>query len=160
MVSVADTNSELDVGFGMGLAVTYSNLPDELRKFVLDRVARDCEFAFGAGVYGAYFYKEACPKDLFMLLHSNGELAYGLGFGFGAIFFYLPEQFQSELELLIKTNVKLDDGLGSGIGFVLKHLPNEVQEKFISKASASNAFATGLGYGLGFTPWVYMAIYW
>src|SRR5215218_1908706 len=155
MVSIADRNSELDMGFGMGLAVTYSNLPDELRKFVLDRVATDCEFAFGAGVYGAYFYKEACPKDLLMLLHSNGEVAYGLGCGFGAIFFYLPEQFQSELELLIKSNVKLDDGLGSGIGFVLKHLPTEVQEKFISKASARNAFATGLGYGLGYT-WQYI----
>jgi hypothetical protein len=155
MVSKADKNSELDVGFGMGLAVTYSNLPDELRKFVLDRVATDCEFAFGAAVYGAYFYKEACPKDLFMLLHSNGEVAYGLGFGFGVTFFYLPEQFQSELELLIKSNVKLDDGLGSGIGFVLKHLPTEIQERFIAKASASNAFATGLGYGLGYT-WQYV----
>jgi hypothetical protein len=155
MVSVANKNSELDVGFGMGMAVTYSNLPDELRKFVLERVTTDCEFAFGAGVYGAYFYKEACPKDLFLLLHSNGELAYGLGFGFGATFFYLPEQFQSELEVLIKSNVKLDDGLGSGIGFVLKHLPTEVQERFIGKASASNAFATGLGYGLGYT-WQYI----
>jgi hypothetical protein len=155
MVSVVDKNSELDVGFGMGLAVTYSNLPDGLRKFVLDRAATDCEFAFGAGVYGAYFYKEACPKDLFLLLHSNGELAYGLGFGFGATFFYLPGQFQSELELLIKSNVKLDDGFGSGIGFVLKHLPTEVQERFIGKASASNAFATGLGYGLGYT-WQYL----
>ena len=155
MVLVADKNSELDVGFGMGLAVTYSNLPEELRKFVLDRAATDCEFAFGAGVYGAYFYKDACPKDLFMLLASNGELAYGLGFGFGATFFYLPEQFQSELEHLTKSNIKLDDGLGSGIGFVLKHLPTEVQERFVGKASASNAFATGLGYGLGYT-WQYI----
>ncbi len=155
MVSKADKNSELDVGFGMGLAVSYSNLPDVLRKFVLDRVATDCEFAFGAGVYGAYFYKEVSPKDLFMLLHSNGEVAYGLGLGFGATFFYLPEQFQSELELLIKSNVKLDDGFGSGIGIVLKHLPAEVQERFISKASGSNAFATGLGYGLGYT-WQYI----
>jgi hypothetical protein len=154
-VAIADKNSELDVGFGMGLAVSYSNLPDELRKLVLDRAARDCEFAFGAGIYGAYFYKEACPKDLFMLLHSNGEVSYGLGVGFGAIYFYLPEQFQLELEPLLKTNVKLDDGLGIGIGFVLKHLPLEVQEKFISKASANNAFATGLGYGLGFT-WHYI----
>jgi hypothetical protein len=155
MVSIADKNSELDVGFGMGLAVSYSNLHDKLRKFVLDRVSIDCEFAFGAGVYGAYFYKEACPKDLFMLLHSNGEVAYGLGLGFGTTFFYLPEQFQSELELLIKSNIKLDDGFGSGIGFVLKHLPGEVQERLISKASASNAFATGLGYGLGYT-WQYI----
>ena len=155
VVSIADKNSELDMGFGMGLAVTYSNLPDELRKFVLDRVARDCEFACGAGIYGAYFYKEACPKDLFILLHGNGEAAWGLGLGFGAAFFYLPEQFQSELELLIKSNVKLDDGLGTGIGLVLKHFPLEVQEKFISKASASNAFAAGLGYGLGFT-WQYI----
>ncbi|MDQ3851242.1 MAG: hypothetical protein M3299_00235 [Thermoproteota archaeon] len=155
MVSVADKNSELDVGFGMGLAVSYSNLAAVLRKFVLDRVATDCEFAFGAGAYGAYFYKEACPKDLFILLHSNGEVAYGLGVGFGATFFYLPEQFQSELELLTMSNVKLDEGLGSGIGFVLKHLPTEVQERFIAKASASNAFAAGLGYGLGYT-WQYI----
>jgi hypothetical protein len=156
MVSLTDKNSQLDMGFGMGLAVSYSNLPDELRKFVLNRVARDCEFAFGAGVYGAYFYKEACPKDLFMLLHSNGEVAYGLGLGFGATYFYLPEQFQSELEPLLKTNVRLDDGFGIGIGFVLKHLPTEIQESFIAKASASNAFATGLGYGLGFT-WQYIS---
>ena len=155
VVSIADKNSELDMGFGMGLAVTYSNLPDELRKFVLDRVATDCEFACGAGIYGAYFYKEAYPKDLFTLLHGNGEAAWGLGLGFGAAFFYLPEQFQSELELLIRSNVKLDDGLGSGIGLVLKHLPLEVQESFISKASVSNAFAAGLGYGLGFT-WQYI----
>jgi hypothetical protein len=155
MVATADTNSQLDMGFGMGLAVSYSNLPDELRKFVLDRMARDCEFAFGAGVYSAYTYKEACPKELFMLLHSNGEVSYGLGLGFGAIYFYLPEQFQSKLELLLKTNVRLDYGFGVGIGFVLKHLPLEVQEKFIAKASASNAFATGLGYGLGFT-WQYI----
>lgn len=155
MVSVADKNSQLDMGFGMGLAVSYSNLPDELRKFVLNRVATDCEFAFGAGVYGAYFYKESCPKDLFMLLHSNGEVSYGLGLGFGATYFYLPEQFQSELEPLLKTNVRLDDGFGMGIGFILKHLPTEIQESFISKASASNAFATGLGYGLGFT-WQYI----
>jgi hypothetical protein len=155
MVSIADKNSELDMGLGMGLAVSYSNLPDVLRRFVLDRVARDCEFAFGAGVYSAYIYKEACPKDIFMLLHSNGEVSYGLGLGFGAIYFYLPEQFQSELEPLLKTNVRLDYGFGVGIGFVLKHLPLEVQEKFISKASASNAFANGLGYGLGFT-WQYI----
>jgi hypothetical protein len=155
MVATADTNSQLDMGFGMGLAVTYSNLSDELRKFVLDRMARDCEFAFGVGVYSAYIYKEACPKDLFMLLHSNGEVSYGLGLGFGAIYFYLPEQFQSELGPLLKSNVRLDDGFGVGIGFVLKHFPLEVQEKFISKASASNAFAAGLGYGLGFT-WQYI----
>jgi hypothetical protein len=155
MVAIADKNSELDVGFGMGLAVSYTNLPDNLRRFVLDRAATDCEFAFGAGVYGAYFYKEACPKDLFILLHSNGEVAYGLGLGFGTTYFYLPEQFQAELEPLQKANVKLDDGVGSGIGFVLKHLPSEVQERFISKASASNAFATGLGYGLGYT-WQYI----
>lgn len=155
MVSIADKNSELDMGLGMGLAVSYSNLPDVLRRFVLDRVARDCEFAFGAAVYSAYIYKEACPKEIFMLLHSNGEVSYGLGLGFGAIYFYLPEQFQSELEPLLKTNVRLDCGFGVGIGFVLKHLPLEVQEKFISKASASNAFANGLGYGLGFT-WQYI----
>jgi hypothetical protein len=155
MVSLADKNSELDMGFGMSLAVSYSNLPDILRRFVLDRVARDCEFAFGAGVYSAYIYKEACPKDIFMLLPSNGEVSHGLGLGFGAIYFYLPEQFQLELEPLLKTNVRLDYGFGVGIGFVLKHLPLEVQEKFISKASASNAFANGLGYGLGFT-WQYI----
>jgi hypothetical protein len=155
MVSIADKNSNVDVGLGMGLAVSYSNLPDELRKFVLDRVARDCQFAFGTGIYGAYFYKEACPKDLFILLHSNGMISYGLGVGFGLAYFYLPEQFQSELEPLLKTNVKLDEGFGIGIGFVLKHLPLEVQEKFIGKASARNAFATGLGYGLGFT-WQYI----
>jgi hypothetical protein len=155
MVSMADKNSELDVGFGMGLAVSYSNLPEELRKFVLDRAARDCEFAFGVGVYGAYFYKEACPQDLFRLLDNNGEVAYGLGLGFGATFFYLPEHFQSELDLLLKSNVKLDDGLGSGIGFVLKHLPAETQQTFITKASTRNAFGTGLGYGLGYT-WQYI----
>jgi hypothetical protein len=155
MVATADTNSQLDMGFGMGLAVSYSNLPDELRKFVLDRVARDCEFAFGAAVYSAYIYKEACPKEIFMLLHSNGEVSHGLGLGFGAIYFYLPEQFQSELEPLLKTNVRLEYGFGVGIGFVLKHLPLEIQERFISKASASNAFANGLGYGLGFT-WQYI----
>jgi hypothetical protein len=155
MVSIADRNSELDMGFGMGLTVSYSNLPDILRKFVFNRVATDCEFAFGVGLYGAYFYKEACPKELFTLVHSNAEVAYGLGLGFGTTYFYLSEQFQSELEPLLKTNVKLDDGFGSGIGFVLKHLPLEVQEKFISKASASNAFATGLGYGLGYT-WQYI----
>jgi hypothetical protein len=155
MVSIADRNSELDMGFGMGLTVTYSNLPDELRKFVIDRVARDCLFACGAGIYGAYFYKEACPKDLLILLHSNGMISYGLGLGFGITYFYLSAQFQSELEPLLKTNVRLDDGFGVGIGLVLKHLPLEVQEKFISKASASNAFATGLGYGLGFT-WQYI----
>ncbi len=155
VVSIADKNSELDMGFGMGLAVTYSNLPDELRKFVLDRVARDSMFAYGAGIYGAYFYKEACPKDLFILLHSNGMLSYGLGLGFGLNYFYLSAQFQSELEPLLKTNVRLDDGFGIGIGLVLKHLPLEVQEKFISKASAGNAFAHGLGYGLGFT-WQYI----
>jgi hypothetical protein len=155
MVSIADTNSELDMGFGMGLAVSYSNLPDELRKFVLDRVTRDCMFALGAGIYGAYFYKEACPKDLFTLLHSNGMISYGLGLGFGITYFYLSPQFQSDLEPLLKTNVRLDDGFGVGIGLVLKHLPLEVQEKFIAKASTSNAFATGLGYGLGFT-WQYI----
>jgi hypothetical protein len=155
MVSIADRNSELDVGFGMGLAVSYSNLSDSLRKFVVDRVDANCEFAFGVGIYGAYFYKESCPKDIFMLLHNNSEVAYGLGLGFGATFFYLPERFQSEIELLAKSNVKLDDGFGSGIGFVLKHLPAELQESFIGQASSKNAFAAGLGYGLGYT-WQYI----
>ncbi|AFU58848.1 hypothetical protein Ngar_c19160 [Candidatus Nitrososphaera gargensis Ga9.2] len=116
----------------MGLALSYPNLPDVLRKFVLNRAVTDCQFAFGAGIYAAHFHKEAYPKDLFILLHTNAELAYGLGLGFGTIFFYLPEQFQSELDLLIKSNVKLDDGLGSGIGMVMKYLPTEVQERFIS----------------------------
>jgi hypothetical protein len=155
LVTMADNNSELDVGFGMGLAVSYPNLPDELRKFVLARVATDSEFAFGVGIYSAYVYKEACPKDLFILLHNNSEISYGLGVGFGVIYLYLSEQFQSELESLVKTNVKLDEGLGSGIGLVLKHLPIEVQEKSIGKALISNSFAIGLGYGLGYT-WQYL----
>ena len=155
MVEMVNNNSELDVGFGMGLAVSYSNLPDDHRKFVFNRVATDSEFAFGVGVYGAYFYKEKCPKDLFKLLHNNGEISYGLGLGFGVIYFYLPEQFQLELETLLKTNVKLDDGMGSGMGLVLKHFPIEVQETLISKASVNNSFATGLAYGLGYT-WQYL----
>ena len=139
----------------MGLAVSYSNLPDYHRKFVPYRVATDSEFAFGVGVYGAYFYKEKCPKDLFNCLHNNGEVSYGLGLGFGVIYFYLPEQFQLELETLLKTNVKLDNSMGSGMGLVLKHFPIEVQETLISKASVNNCFAIGLAYGLGYT-WQYL----
>ncbi len=84
-----------------------------------------------------------------MLLGSNGELAYGLGFGFGATFFYLPEQFQSELELLTKSNIKLDDGLGSGIGFVLKHLQLKYKKGSLVKPHPTMllqpAWVTGLG---------------
>jgi hypothetical protein len=155
MTALADTNSELDVGFGMGLAVSYANLPHNLRSFVLDRVANDCEFAFGVGIYAAFYYKESCPPDIFELLHSNTEVSAGLGLGYGTIFFYLREKFQAEFDLLLKTGVKLDDGFGSGMGIVLKHLPEIVQAKFFEKASASNAFAAGLGYGLGYT-WQYI----
>jgi len=155
LAALADRNSELDTGFGMGMAVSYSALPEQLRRFVLDRAGRDCEFAFGAAIYAAYFYKESCPQELFELLHTNTEIAYGLGLGYGTTLFYLSEKFQSELDSMLKTNVKLDDGMGSGIGLVLKHLPAEIQDKLIAKASTNNAFAIGLGYGLGYT-WHYI----
>jgi class 3 adenylate cyclase len=155
VISIADNNSELDVGFGMGLAVSYYNLPEQLREFVLNRAEKDGEFAFGAGIYAAYFHKESCPRDLFALLDSNGEISHGLGLGFGTSYFYLSEEFQSKLETLLKNNIKLDEGFGSGIGLVLKHLPLDAQEKLLEKATSTNAFAIGLGYGLGFT-WQYL----
>lgn len=155
MVTVADRNSELDTGFGMGLGATYSNLPERLKTFAIERTARDCEFAFGLGIYCAFSYRESCPKEIFALLHGNTEIANGLGLGFGASFFYLSDHFQAELELSSKTNIKIDDGLGAGIGLVLKHLPVEVQEMFFAKALSNNAFAAGLGYGIGFT-WQYL----
>jgi hypothetical protein len=154
LVAMADGNSELDTGFGMGLGAGYSSLPDNLQRFVLDRAARDCEFGFGAAIYCAFSYRESCPKEVLSLLHSNTEIANGLGLGFGTGFFYLPEQFQSELGLLQRTNVKLDDGIGIGIGLVLKHLPSPFQETFFGKALLDGAFATGFGYGIGFT-WQY-----
>ena len=152
---MADSNSELDTGFGMGIAASYPSLPDSLCRIVLDRVASDCEFAFGVGVYCAYIHKDSCPPELFSLLPKNSEVAYGLGLGFGPVFFYLPEKFRAELDLLLAENFKLDDGVGSGIGLVLKHFPAPAQEMFFAKASARNAFATGLGYGLGYT-WRYV----
>ena len=155
MTGLADKSSELDTGFGMGLAAGYANLSKDLRRFVIDRVEKDCLFAFGAGIYAAFVYRESVPGDLFSLLGKNGEVAYGLGLGFGTSFFYLSTEFQSKLQALLKNDAKLDDGMGTGIGLVLKHLPPEAQEMFIHKASASNAFATGLGYGLGFT-WHYI----
>ena len=151
---MADSNSELDAGFGMGIAASYPSLPDSLCRTVLDRVASDCEFAFGVGVYCAYIHKESCPPELFSLLPRNSEVAYGLGLGFGPVFFYLPEKFRAELDLLLAENFKLDDGVGSGIGLVLKHFAPQAQEMFFAKASARNAFATGLGYGVGYT-WKY-----
>jgi hypothetical protein len=155
IVAIADGNSELDTGFGMGLAVSYSSLPEKLRSFVLDRAARDCEFAFGVGVYASFAYRESCPPEIFGLLHRNTEVANGLGLGYGTTFFYLSEKFQSELDSLLKVSFKLEDGFGSGMGMVLKHLPETVQDGLFAKASASNAFATGMGYGLGYT-WQYI----
>jgi class 3 adenylate cyclase len=155
MEELADKSSELDTGFGMGLAAGYANLSKDLRRFVIDRVEKDCLFAFGAGIYAAFVYRESVPGDLFSLLGKNGEVAYGLGLGFGTSFFYLSTEFQSKLQALLKNDAKLDDGMGTGIGLVLQHLPPEAQEMFIHKASASNAFATGLGYGFGFT-WHYI----
>ncbi len=155
-MALADNNSELDTGFGMGIALSYSSLPENLRLLVLDRVAKDAEFAFGVGAYSAFSYKESCPPEIFGLLTSNTEVAYGLGLGYGPIFFYLPEKFRSELDALLKENVKLDDGVGSGIGFVLNHFPAEAQEMLFGKAAAKNAFATGLGYGLGYI-WSYVS---
>lgn len=155
MVALADGNSELDTGFGMGLGVSYAGLPGQLRSFVIERAGKDCEFAFGAAIYAAYFYRESCPPEILALMHSNTEIAYGLGLGFGTVFFYLPEKFQSELGALTKTNVKLEEGFGSGLGMVLQHLPEQAREGFFGRASSSSAFATGLGYGLGYT-WQYI----
>jgi class 3 adenylate cyclase len=156
VMELADKNSELDMGFGMGLATEYSKLSGELRKLVLDRAAKDSQFAFGVGIYGAFAHRQAVSPDIFCLLGSNGEIAYGLGLGFGVSFFYLPAEFQSKLHLLTKSEIRLDDGLGSGIGMVLKHLPLEVQETLLEKALAHNSFSIGLGYGLGFT-WHYVS---
>jgi class 3 adenylate cyclase len=155
VVELADKNSELDAGFGMGMAAAYSNLSPELRKLVLERAARDTQFAFGFGIYAAFTYKQFVPPEIFSMLGSNTEVAYGLGLGYGTSFFYLPAEFQSKLELLTKNESKVDDGLGIGIGLVLKHLPPEVQGMFFERASSRNAFATGLGYGIGFT-WHYI----
>lgn len=151
VIELADKNSEIDIGFGMGMAVAHSNLSPELRKLVLERAARNPHFAYGVGVYASFTYKQFVPSEIFSMLESNTEVAYGLGVGYGYIFFYLPVEFQSKLQLLTKNEIKVDDGLGSGIGMVLKHLPLEVQEMFFERASTRNAFATGLGYGLGFT---------
>ena len=107
------------------------------------------------GIYAAFTYKQSVPSEIFSMLDSNTEVAYGLGLGYGTSFFYMPEEFQSKLYLLTKNEIKVDDGLGMGIGLILKHLPLEVQEMFFERASTRNAFATGLGYGLGFT-WHYI----
>lgn len=155
MVSVATGNPELDTGFGMGMAVSYSNLSDELRKFLFERVATDCEFAFGVGVYSANFHRESIPPELFELVDDNTEVSNGLGVGYGAGFFYLSDKFQSKLDGLLRVNTKIDDGFGSGMGLILKHLPANFQDLFFTKTSSSNAFACGLGYGLGFT-WQYI----
>jgi class 3 adenylate cyclase len=155
VIELADKNSELDAGFGMGIAAAHSNLSPELRKLVLERAARDTQFAFGVGIYSAFTYKQSVPSEIFSMLGSNTEVAYGLGVGYGTSFFYLPAQFQSKLQILTKNEIKVDDGLGIGIGLILKHLPPEVQDMFFERASTRNAFATGLGYGLGFT-WHYI----
>jgi class 3 adenylate cyclase len=155
IMALADSSSELDTGFGMGIAISYPGLPDRLRRYVLDRVATDCEFGFGVGIYSAFFYKEACPPDIFGLLEKNTEVAYGLGLGYGPLLFYLPEKFRSDLDMMLKDNPKLDEGLGSGIGLVLKHFPAQAQGMFFDKASRKNAFASGLGYGVGYT-WQYL----
>ncbi len=155
VIELADKNSELDTGFGMGMAAGYSNLSPELRKLVIERAARDNQFAFGVGIYAAFTYKQSVPSEIFSMLNTNTEIAYGLGLGYGISFFYLPAEFQSNLQLLTKNDIKVDDGLGVGIGLVLKHLPLEVQEMFFERASTCNAFASGFGYGLGFT-WHYI----
>jgi hypothetical protein len=155
VLALADNNSELNTGFGMGVALSYSSLSDNLRAVIFERVANDAEFAFGFGVYSAFSFKESCPPEIFGLLSSNTEVAYGLGLGYGPIYFYLSENFRRELDVLQKENVKLDDGIGSGIGFVLNHFPAEAQEALFGKAAVRNAFATGLGYGIGYV-WGYV----
>ena len=121
---------------------------------VLDRAATDAEFAFGVGVYCAYFYKQSCPPEIFDLISTNTEVANGLGLGYGPIMFYLQEDFRSKLDSLLRENFRLDDGVGAGIGLVLKHFPTDAQNMLFGKASKRNAFATGLGYGIGYT-WHY-----
>lgn len=156
IMALADSSSELDTGFGMGIAVSYPSLPDRLRRYALDRMASDCEFAFGVGIYTSFFYKEACHPDIFGLIEKNTEVACGLGLGYGPILFYLSEKFRSELDRLLAENPKVDEGMGSGLGLVLKHFPPQVQDVFFDKASRKNAFATGLGYGIGYT-WQYVS---
>jgi class 3 adenylate cyclase len=155
LIELADKDSELDAGFGMGMAATYNKLSPDLRKFVLERTVIDTQFAFGVGIYAAFTFKQSVPSEIFSMLSSNTEVAYGLGLGYGISFFYLPAEFQTKLNLLTKSEIKVDDGLGVGIGMVLKHLPLEVREMFFERASTRNAFATGLGYGIGFT-WHYI----
>jgi hypothetical protein len=155
LLAELDSNSELDAGFGMGMGASYASLQEKQRTFVLDRIARDCEFAFGTGIYAAFTYRESCPSEIFKLVHTNTEVAFGIGLGYGTMFFYLPARFQLELEYLLKGNFKLDEGFGSGIGLVLKHLPATLQDSFFDRASTNNSFAIGLAYGLGYT-WQYI----
>ena len=92
VIELANKNSELDTGFGMGMAAALPNICLELRKLVLETAARDSPFAFGVGIT----YKQSVPSEIFCMVGSNTEVAYGRGVRYGASFFYLPIEFQSK----------------------------------------------------------------
>ena len=61
-------------------------MPQELRKFVLERTTRDTEFAFGVGIYAAFTYKQSVSPEISPCLVVTPKLHMGLGLDMESFF--------------------------------------------------------------------------
>jgi hypothetical protein len=152
-----ELNSEFDKGIAMGLAMLFKYLPSEFQDTILRRGESHPEFIFGLGLYTVFASFEHVPKEIMLRIDIDGELAYGLGMGFGIYYSYFSDTFQKRLFDNAKNNIKLDLGLGSGFGIVFKHLPFIIQQKFLMHADQRNEFDIGIGFGIGYSwGWRYL----
>lgn len=149
-------NFQLDMGLGLGLASQYTTLPKDLRDEIISRCKDHYAFGFGFGLYLGYVSADRCPDEVLSCMEKNGQLAYGLGYGFGIKFPYEPPEFQSSLISKSNESNQLDRGLGYGLGLIIRHLPKPLQSNFFKHADAKNEFDRGLGCGIGFS-WVYQS---
>jgi len=153
-ISIADTHSEFDFGFGFASGTVYKDLSEELKNKVLLRIQNYSLFSLGVGLYVAFSDPNNCPTDLVAMTDQNGEMAFGLGVGFGINMSYLSEELRTTLDSKAKENIRLDIGIGEGLGHIFKHLPEQMQKTFLQHGNSNAAFDEGLGIGIG-TEWNY-----
>jgi class 3 adenylate cyclase len=152
-----ENNFQLDVGLSFGIAAQYTTLTKELQSEALRRCNDHNGFAKGFGLYLILYTLDKCPPEVLAQVEKNGELAYSLGFGFGWVFPYLTQQFNSRVKTISKENNRFERGFGFGTGLILRHLPENDRSSQFAAANTRSEFDYGLGSGIGFT-WNYQSI--
>jgi class 3 adenylate cyclase len=155
IIGVADTNGELDFGFGAGSAWALRYCSDETKSVIHERMKTKREFARGMGFGLARIIRHFSASERERLMYDDilSEAVSSEGFGEGIGHYIWSTSDETDRKQFVEFASKhpeVSKGLGSGIGFLYSYFVNDLYNGSLKPLFEKDPnFRNGIGRGMG-----------